>query len=291
VGSTDALDTAPGPVPETRIDAPAGSFLPIGEDLWLCADPVDPPGVDSASARGRAGATLPLRAAMVALGGFLAVVVGQRVLLAGLAPRLANDSALVVGCVVAQYAAMVVLCVAVCRRWAGGSLRGDLGLGLERGDVTDGMVGWLVGVGLVAAVSTVLQRLAVPMSTNNPVLRSSGTAAVELPQWLVLILAGAIMAIVAPVLEEVLFRGIVLRGLRSRLPAATAVVVQAVAFGAFHADPRRGLGNIGLVMVLATVGLVLGMLTERRGGRLGASMVAHGLHNGMAFLIGVSALR
>ena len=70
----------------------------------------------------------------------------------------------------------------------------------------------------------------------------------------------------------------------------SALVVQAMAFGLFHFDPRRGMGNVGLLVVLSGIGLVLGIITQRNGGRLGASMLAHSLHNCLAFAVGLAAL-
>ena len=68
-----------------------------------------------------------------------------------------------------------------------------------------------------------------------------------------------VLAVVAaPICEEIVFRGVMLRGLLSRNGAVVAVGVQGVLFGLAHFDPIRGTGNIGLILVLASVGCVLG---------------------------------
>ena len=96
-----------------------------------------------------------------------------------------------------------------------------------------------------------------------------------------------VMVLCAPLFEELLFRGVILRALRSRLAAAPAVALQGLLFGAFHVNPRWGLGNIGLVIVVAGMGIAFGVLAERTG-RLGAGMLAHAVHNGVVFAVGVA---
>ena len=97
-----------------------------------------------------------------------------------------------------------------------------------------------------------------------------------------------VLAVVAaPIAEEIVFRGVVLRGLLSRNRVAIAVALQAVLFGAAHFDPVRGTGNIGLIMVLSSVGAVLGgaaFLVRR----LAPTMIAHAILNGVAMAIALS---
>jgi membrane protease YdiL (CAAX protease family) len=80
------------------------------------------------------------------------------------------------------------------------------------------------------------------------------------------------------------FRGVVLRGFNSRLPVLLSLVLQAVLFGAAHADPVRGVGNLGLILVLSGVGLALGIGAQLLG-RIGPAVVAHALFNGAVLLV------
>jgi membrane protease YdiL (CAAX protease family) len=84
--------------------------------------------------------------------------------------------------------------------------------------------------------------------------------------------------------EELFFRGLLLSALRSRVSAVPAVAIQAVVFGAYHAAPVYGWGNLGLVIVLSVVGAALGA-TAQLTRRLGAGMVAHALLNGVVFVV------
>jgi membrane protease YdiL (CAAX protease family) len=63
-----------------------------------------------------------------------------------------------------------------------------------------------------------------------------------------------------------------------------AVAVQAVVFGAYHAAPVYGWGNIGLVIILSTVGVIFGAAAQLSR-RLGPSMVAHALLNAAVFVV------
>jgi membrane protease YdiL (CAAX protease family) len=97
-----------------------------------------------------------------------------------------------------------------------------------------------------------------------------------------------VLAVVAaPIAEEIVFRGVVLRGLLSRTRAAVAVGLQGILFGLAHFDPIRGTGNIGLILVLSSVGCVLGgaaFLLRR----IAPTMIAHAILNGVAMAIALS---
>jgi membrane protease YdiL (CAAX protease family) len=87
-----------------------------------------------------------------------------------------------------------------------------------------------------------------------------------------LILVGAFFAFFNALMEEVLFRGIVMDALESQLRPTTALLAQALAFGAahYHGFPPGGVG-----VVLASIyGLMLGMLRTWAGG-LAAPIIAH----------------
>ena len=78
-----------------------------------------------------------------------------------------------------------------------------------------------------------------------------------------------------------------MRGLLSRNGAVVAVGVQGVLFGLAHFDPVRGTGNIGLILVLSSVGCVLGgaaFLIRR----LAPTMIAHAILNAIAMAIALT---
>jgi len=77
---------------------------------------------------------------------------------------------------------------------------------------------------------------------------------------------------------------VVLRGLLSKWPPAVAIAAQALVFGAAHFDPVRGAGNIGLIMVLAAVGGVLGVAAYHFR-RIVPTMIAHAIINAVAMAV------
>jgi membrane protease YdiL (CAAX protease family) len=85
-------------------------------------------------------------------------------------------------------------------------------------------------------------------------------------------------ATVAPIGEELLFRGLVYNALRRRMPVAVAVVLQALAFGFLH---PYGLAHAALA---TGIGLVLGLVYEWRKTLL-APIALHMLQNAAAALM------
>lgn len=79
------------------------------------------------------------------------------------------------------------------------------------------------------------------------------------------------VCVLAPVLEEMLFRGIVLRGFLQRYSRATAIVGSAVLFGAVHL-------NMYQFMVGLVAGLILGWLYERTRSLI-PCIALHGAYN------------
>lgn len=97
-------------------------------------------------------------------------------------------------------------------------------------------------------------------------------------------LALALFAIglVPAICEEVLFRGVVLRGLSSRFIPLAAIVFSAALFSAYHMSLIQALPTF-------TLGLLLGLLSLR-GDSVLPSMLAHLLNNSMAILVHRRAL-
>ncbi|MCU1397196.1 MAG: hypothetical protein JWN62_305 [Acidimicrobiales bacterium] len=181
------------------------------------------------------------------------------------------------------YGPLVVACRYVVRRssidGAGpGNLSTGIGLRFRRADLGWGPVAWVACYVAEITVALIVLALHIPIVSNTAGLS-------KLDGNRTYIISFALLAVVAaPIVEEMVFRGVVLRGFRSRFPAWLAVGLQGVLFGAAHFDPERGKGNIGLVMILASVGIVLGgaaYLTRR----IAPTMIAHGLFNTLAVIL------
>ncbi len=134
---------------------------------------------------------------------------------------------------------------------------------------------------VVGAAITILGA-GVLLSEGDNVLR----ALVPPPEWLLdalkdvffaqdrFLSRGLLLVIIAPVTEELLFRGIILRGLLSRYRPAVAVTLTALLFAAVHANPWQFLSPLFL-------GIAFGWFYLRTGS-LGLCVLAHAMANGLA---------
>ena len=91
------------------------------------------------------------------------------------------------------------------------------------------------------------------------------------------LLAFVSLVVLAPVAEELLFRGYLFGKLKKHVPAWIAVVVASIAFGVAHASWTVGVDVFALGLVLCTLRLVSGSIWS--------SVLLHGLKNGIAFYL------
>ena len=86
----------------------------------------------------------------------------------------------------------------------------------------------------------------------------------------------AIVVVGAPIIEELFFRGLLLRSVEKRFGTGWALAATSLLFGAIHLQLLQ-------FPALATAGLVFGILTVRSG-RLGPAIWAHVGFNGIAVI-------
>jgi uncharacterized protein len=94
--------------------------------------------------------------------------------------------------------------------------------------------------------------------------------------------------VIAPLGEELFFRGILFRTLRDRHGLRIAVLGSAVAFGLIHFIPGDAVDTMLLMLVMAFTGGALAYIYERRG-TIVAPLVAHMTFNviGLALILGL----
>ena len=176
------------------------------------------------------------------------------------------------------YGPSVWWCWYATGRWGSGSRRDDLGLRFRWSDLGWGPVVWLsalVGEGTMATIVTALR---IPLTSNT-----EGIGELHLDRtYVISILVTAVVA--APIVEETVFRGLMLPGFLSRMPWVAAVLLQGVLFGAAHFDPARGMGNVGLVMILSAVGIIFGGAAYLLR-RIGPTMLAHAILNALVLTV------
>lgn len=218
---------------------------------------------------------LPLRAVWSAL---LALFLGAAVsvLTGGIAYALwrEEEAPSIVAGAVGLYGVVAFIVVRASRRWGTGRLSRDLGLRFQWSDLGWGPLAWLLAFLGAIAVGTFLQPFPELHGTNTDILTDDPAVST--------VIAMATVAIVgAPLFEEILFRGLLMRSLLSAMPAAPAIILQSLAFGLVHVQPDEGLGNVGLMVTLAVVGAAFGFVAYRMK-RLGPAIVGHAIFNTVA---------
>lgn len=124
---------------------------------------------------------------------------------------------------------------------------------------------------VVALSGWLLERIWSDPSGSNPLLEMVLTT----PSHLALMLLGVTALVLAPLFEETLFRGVLLPVLARRWGSGWGVLLSAAAFALAHL-------SLGELLPLFVLGLGLGWL-RLQSGRLGASVLMHGLWNGLTF--------
>jgi membrane protease YdiL (CAAX protease family) len=169
---------------------------------------------------------------------------------------------------IGQAAVVVGLLVYMSRSRGTGTWELDLGFRFEVSDWR----GLLYGMGLQIGVTLlVLLPLAFLLGIEDPpqqdVADIAGDASSPGARIAVLI----VLVVVAPVTEELIFRGVLLSRLSRAMSPRNAVVVSAALFAGIHLiDPDAAFVAIGLFVI----GLVLGWQALRTG-RLGLSITTH----------------
>jgi membrane protease YdiL (CAAX protease family) len=169
---------------------------------------------------------------------------------------------------VVLFGAMAVVALWASRRFGTGDLRRDLGLRFKRLDLLVFVVGG-IGLWILEIILAVFLRLGdVPTRSNGETISQVR----DRPAVFAVLAFAAIVG--APIFEEICFRGVIQRSLNSWMSGVAAVIATGCLFGIYHYTPQFGTGNLGMVMMLAALGMALGALAHRTG-RLAPSMLAH----------------
>jgi membrane protease YdiL (CAAX protease family) len=150
-------------------------------------------------------------------------------------------------------------------RTKGHSVRADFGLVVHLRD-------WwalFVGFGLFLAGSALIEPLVRIVNEHQAVVddlnKASGAK---------LAVFAVVASLVAPVCEELLFRGLLLRSLRRKMSPTAAVIVQALVFALAHPMLSPTLGDFAVVPALFLMGAASGILAVRKGD-LSGSILMH----------------
>lgn len=172
---------------------------------------------------------------------------------------------LLLGAVLGQYGAWTGWIYFVSRRKGHGSLRADFGFVVYF--LRDWpMIPLGLGLEIVAAVVLLPVTRLVKDTPQNVVQELDSAHGGKL---IVLVLTALVLA---PVVEELFFRGLLLRSLQRRVSAPIAVAISALAFGLAHVVFDWGSGAV--LPALVALGMVSGILAVRTG-NLSRSILLH----------------
>ena len=130
-----------------------------------------------------------------------------------------------------------------------------------------GIGGYIAAVPLVLGISLINQQIWDGKGGSNPILE----IALEGQDWVAITCFFLTASVLAPVFEELMFRGFLLPSLTRYLPVWGAILLSSLIFAVAHL-------SVSEVLPLATLGIVLG-ITYTRSRNLLAAMLMHGLWN------------
>jgi membrane protease YdiL (CAAX protease family) len=187
-----------------------------------------------------------------------------------------DSYAVTIGSLVGLWAGLVPGTLLVCRARGTGKLTDDVGLQFKFPDDFHGVwVGLASQFVLLPIVYVIVQAF-----VSHDLTKDLEKPAKELTDnangpgfWLLAVL----LIVGAPLVEEIFYRGLLLRSLKRYMPVPAAIVTCGVVFGAAH---------FSLITLpgLALFGIVLAYLCERFG-RLGPNIVAHAAFNAATVLL------
>ena len=151
------------------------------------------------------------------------------------------------------------------RRKGSGSLREDFALHMRPVDIPLGLVaGFLGQLAIILVTLPVYKLLGVDTDEVGRTAEDLADRAVHVPDVLALVV---MVVLIAPVVEELFHRGLVLRSMERRWGTAAAVVASSVLFAALHFQWYD-------LLPLGLAGLLFASLRVRAG-RLGPAIWAH----------------
>jgi uncharacterized protein len=223
---------------------------------------------------------------------FAAALIGGEYILSR-APWLPHSEGISVGIQVLFYVLILVFVILTAKRRGLGSLRRDFGFELHWIDL-------LIGVGLAVALQ-ISNALVYLFAVNVLHLPVAPTGNITLPKtrWLAVLDGLAVASFFAPIVEELFFRGLLMRSIRNlvirrakpegprttRRAARISIVVSALVFAAAHLYESR---NLTMLFVLGISIFIFGLVSAAiatRTGRLGPSMMIHMLTNGFGIVV------
>lgn len=177
------------------------------------------------------------------------------------------------------YGPAVAFAIFAAHRWGAAGKARALGLNIRGADFGWGPITWLVMIAGQIFIAIWITATHIPLTPNVPKVTGGGQ-----PERVWFFAWAFVGVIIAPLAEELIFRGVILPSFRSKWPFALAAISQGFLFGLMHTQPAFGRGNIGLVLILSWVGTALGC-TAGWLQRIWPGIIAHAMMNSLVFLM------
>jgi uncharacterized protein len=243
--------------------------------------PLSPPAGESAPAPAPSGDLLPTASwgpgkAFGGLGFLIVVVIGLALIVSAFDPEIES-----LGAQVALQASLAASLIVVAFLFAGRDLSAAIrrdALGLRRPLRKPIWLAVATYFGYVAC-AIVISLLLAP--EQEDITRELGGDSGALGT----VIAGFLIVIVAPVSEEIFFRGFLFRGMRNGMRSVFAALLASGIWGLFH---YTGPGTWGVVFQITVFGLWLSWLYERTGS-IYPTIAVHMVNNAIAFTILISS--
>lgn len=188
----------------------------------------------------------------------------------------ADSYAVNIGSLVGLWSGMVPGALLVCRYRGTGSLVTDLGLRFKfPADFHGVWVGLLSQFAVLPLVYVFVEFFSDSNLTDD--LEKPARELTDNAHGSGFLLLAVLLVVGAPLVEELFYRGMLLRSLKRYMPSAAAVVTSGLVFGVAHF-------NLLTLPGLALFGVFLALLAERFG-RLGPSIVAHAVFNAVTVVL------
>jgi CAAX protease family protein len=209
-----------------------------------------------------------LIAALVALSGQIAILAAT-----GYVDVTADDRPLWLDAVllIPLWVSLLAATVIISHQWGTGSLRHDYGLRFRTFDLLGVPIGVASQAVLIPAIYWVLRVSSEDVSSQARTLTDRAGSDAEVVLLVLMVVVGA------PIIEELFFRGLLMRAIQARWDDRIALVVSALFFALVHFQPLQIPG-------LFAFGLILGTCAQRTG-RLGMGILAHSAFNATAVVM------
>lgn len=211
-------------------------------------------------------------AGVMLLGGLLVIPLGEGAAAAGVATAVFYGVLLGVALAVGRPVA------ALCGGWAAA-----FGLGRPR---------WLdVPIGIAASAAEFLARIlaAIVLIALIPALRDADASNLDVEglSGAELAVTAVVVVAVAPVVEEIIFRGLILRTAMTQMSFWPAALASSGVFALFHAPAVESIAGAAVLVSSIFVFSLGQCLLVRWRGSLAPAMVAHAAGNGVALTLGI----